>query len=143
MDKDKGKTVANSKQDGKKRKLKKVGDGKNKGGRPSVEFDEKKWNEFELLCQFQCTKIELCEWFGITDKTLDRLISGRYKGKSFSDVFAQKRVKGLISLRRRQFQLAENNVAMAIFLGKNYLQQSDKMEWSGETDVDIVVKVIE
>ena len=46
----------------------------------------------------------------------------------FADVFAQKRVKGLISLRRAQFALAEKSAPMAIFLGKNYLGQTDRQE---------------
>jgi len=45
---------------------------------------------------------------------------------SFAGVFAQKRGAGLLSLRRAQFQLAQKNAAMAIFLGKNLLGQTDK-----------------
>ena len=33
-----------------------------------------------------------------------------------------------MSLRRNQFKLSETNVTMAIFLGKQYLGQSDKIE---------------
>jgi hypothetical protein len=44
------------------------------------------------------------------------------------DVFKEKRENGLISLRRTQFQLAEKSPAMAIFLGKNLLGQTDKLE---------------
>jgi hypothetical protein len=47
------------------------------------------------------------------------------KDKKFADVYAVKRGTGLISLRRSQFQLAQKNAAMAIFLGKNYLGQKD------------------
>jgi hypothetical protein len=47
---------------------------------------------------------------------------------TFSKVFAEKKQNGLISLRRTQFQLAEKSPAMAIFLGKNLLGQTDKME---------------
>jgi len=96
-------------------------------GRPKIKFTEVKWKEFEQLCSFQCTKIEIQEWFGITDKTLDRLLKGKYK-KSFSDVFSQKRSKGKVSLRRKQWLLADTNAAVAIFLGKNYLGQADKQE---------------
>ena len=48
--------------------------------------------------------------------------------ESFSEVFAKKRIRGLISLRRLQFRLAERNAAMAIFLGNNYLGQKDRQE---------------
>ncbi|HUX61040.1 MAG TPA: hypothetical protein VMV32_06995 [Ignavibacteriaceae bacterium] len=100
---------------------------KNKGGRPKKVFTEAQWKEFENLCAFQCTQTEIINWFDVDDVTLTRLLKERYN-KSFSEVFALKRTKGHISLRRLQFQLAEKNVAMAIFLGKNYLDQRDKTE---------------
>lgn len=46
----------------------------------------------------------------------------------FSETFAIKRGKGKISLRRSQFQLAEKNASMAIWLGKQYLGQKDVVE---------------
>jgi hypothetical protein len=46
----------------------------------------------------------------------------------FSEIFRIKRENGIISLRRTQFQLAEKSPAMAIFLGKNLLGQTDKVE---------------
>ena len=42
---------------------------KNVGGRPSAEIDQE---SFEKLCAMQCTRNEICAWFGITDKTLSR-----------------------------------------------------------------------
>lgn len=45
---------------------------------------------------------------------------------NFADIFAQKRTPGQISLRRSQFRLAEKNASMGIWLGKQYLGQSDK-----------------
>lgn len=99
----------------------------NKGGRPRKLFTEEQWKEFENLCAIQCTKIEICAWFGIEDDTLEKLLKEHYD-KGFSEVFRLKRGKGLTSLRRRQFQLAETNPAMAIFLGKNYLNQSDRQD---------------
>lgn len=47
------------------------------------------------------------------------------KPMGFSEIFAIKRSDGKISLRRSQFALAKKNAAMAIFLGKQYLGQSD------------------
>ena len=44
---------------------------------------------------------------------------------SFADTFKKYSAKGKTSLRRMQFKLAEKSAAMAIFLGKNYLGQSD------------------
>ena len=94
-------------------------------GRPKKEIDK---IEFEKLCGLQCTKEEMCGWFGITDKTLESWCKRTYK-KGFSEIFSEKRGKGKISLRRTQFKLAEKSPAMAIFLGKNYLGQSDKIQY--------------
>ena len=93
-------------------------------GRPRKEIDQ---TEFEKLCGLQCTKEEICSWFSVTDKTLENWCKREYK-QGFSDVFSEKRGIGKISLRRAQFQLAQKSAAMAIFLGKNYLGQTDRHE---------------
>jgi hypothetical protein len=66
-------------------------------------------------------------FFEITDKTLDGWCKRTYN-MSFSDVFREKRGIGRISLRRSQFELAKKNAAMAIWLGKQYLNQSDQVK---------------
>lgn len=91
--------------------------------RPRKQIDQK---QFESLCGLQCTLVEICGFFDVTDKTLDSWCKRTY-GASFSDVFKQKRGTGKISLRRAQFRLAEKNANMAIWLGKQYLGQSDKV----------------
>lgn len=93
-------------------------------GRPKKEIDRE---QFEKLCGFQCTESEICAWFDVTDKTLASWCNKEY-GRHFSEVFAEKREVGKISLRRAQFQLAHKSAAMAIFLGKNYLGQRDTFE---------------
>lgn len=90
-------------------------------GRPRKEIDRE---QFEKLCGLQCTKEEICGWFGVTDKTLDAWCR-RALGQTFSEVYAEKRQVGKISLRRSQFRLAEKNATMAIWLGKQYLGQRD------------------
>lgn len=79
---------------------------------------------FEKLCKMQCTEMEICSWFECSDETLNSWCKRTYK-KTFEQVFAEKREGGKVSLRRTQWKLAETNTAMAIFLGKNYLGQSD------------------
>jgi hypothetical protein len=92
--------------------------------RPRKEIDQQ---QFEKLCGMHCTMEEILGWFGITDKTLTSWCKRTYK-MSFSEVYNKKKELGNISLRRLQFKLAEKSPAMAIFLGKNYLGQSDKVE---------------
>ena len=96
-----------------------------KMGRPRKEINK---TEFEKLCFLQCTRKEFCAWFDVNEDTLNRWCKENYDGRTFSAVFKEKRENGLISLRRTQFQLAEKSPAMAIFLGKNLLGQTDKVE---------------
>ena len=98
--------------------------------RPRKEIDQK---QFENLCGLQCTLEEICDWFGVTDKTLNSWCKRTYS-ESFSEVFRQKRSTGKISLRRSQWRLAEKNASMAIWLGKQYLGQKDIVEVGVEKD---------
>ena len=107
--------------------------------RPKKEIDKK---QFENLCGLQCTKEEICAWFDITDKTLDAWCKRTYR-QSFSVIFAQKRGKGKISLRRSQFRLADKNANMAIWLGKQYLDQKDKVEDTMSVSMDILQHIKE
>ena len=101
-------------------------------GRPKKQIDQR---TFEKLCGLQCTLNELCAFFECQDDTLNKWCKRTY-GKTFSDVFAEKREIGKISLRRIQFQHAEKNAAMAMFLGKQYLDQKDSFE-NKEIKLDI------
>lgn len=98
--------------------------------RPKKEIDKK---QFENLCGLQCTKEEICGFLEISDKTLDRWCAETYE-QSFSEVFKQKRGKGKIALRRSQFRLAEKNASMAIWLGKQYLDQHDDVSMNLSID---------
>lgn len=89
--------------------------------RPRKEINQK---QFENLCGLQCTKSEICAFFEITDKTLESWCRRTYK-KGFSEVFSEKRGLGKISLRRAQWRIAESNATMAIWLGKQFLDQTD------------------
>jgi len=103
--------------------------------RPRKEISKK---TFENLCALQCTQEEMCCAFDVTDKTLNSWCKQTYK-KSFSEVFAIKRGAGKISLRRAQFNLAKKNANMAIWLGKQYLDQKDKTHNNVVLDVENLV----
>lgn len=95
-----------------------------KRGRPLKEIDQK---SFENLCVLQCTLEEICGFLEVSDKTLEKWCKRTY-GMNFSEVFAQKRSKGKISLRRYQFQMAAKNPTMAIWLGKQWLGQAEQQK---------------
>lgn len=82
-------------------------------------------DEFEKLCEIQATLKEIAGWFRCCEDTIENWCKRVY-GRKFSDVWEEKRGVGLISLRRKQWQMADKSPAMAIFLGKNLLGQTDK-----------------
>ena len=105
--------------------------------RPRKEINQKR---FENLCGLQCTKDEICAFFDVTDKTLESWCRRTYKA-GFSEVFSQKRGLGKISLRRSQWRLAEKSATMAIWLGKQYLDQKDRIESTVDGEVTVVIDV--
>src|SRR5208283_5240291 len=95
------------------------------GGRPRLEID---WSTFDALCAVQCTLAEIAAHFGVSEDTIERAVK-REHSMSFADCFAQKRKGGFVSLRRKQWELAmAGNPTMLIFLGKQWLGQTDKQE---------------
>ena len=105
--------------------------------RPRKEINQK---QFENLCGLQCTKDEICAFFDVTDKTLESWCRRTYKA-GFSEGFSQKRGLGKISLRRSQWRLAEKSATMAIWLGKQYLDQKDRIESTVDGEVTVVIDV--
>ncbi len=95
-----------------------------KMGRPNIKIDKQ---QFEKLCSLQCTKEEIAGFFNCSEDTIEKFCKREYDA-TFTAVFHQKRQVGKISLRRSQWKMAEKNVTMAIWLGKQYLGQQDKQE---------------
>lgn len=95
-----------------------------KMGRPRVEIDQE---QFEKLCFIQCTLNEIASWFRCSEDTIERWCKREYK-ETFAETHKKYSAGGKISLRRYQMKMAEHNATMAIWLGKQYLGQSDKQE---------------
>lgn len=92
------------------------------------------WEEFDKLCYLQCTLREIASWFDCSEDTIERRCVEE-KSMKFADYYREKACKGKISLRRSQFQVASNgNVSMLIWLGKQYLGQSDKQNIVSKED---------
>lgn len=93
--------------------------------RPRIELN---WTEIDKLCALQCTQEEIAQFCECSVDTLERA-SQREHEMSFAEYFEEKRGKGKIALRRQQWQVAmKGNVSMLIWLGKQYLNQKDKIE---------------
>ena len=89
----------------------------------SIDFDN-----LEKLCQLQCTLEEVASFFECSVNTLKNRIRDEF-GLTWEEYYRLKQGKGKIALRRLQFQAAEKgNISMLIFLGKQYLGQSDKQD---------------
>ncbi len=100
------------------------------GGRPKKEID---YDTVEKLASIMCTQDEIAEFLEISTRTLQR-------DDEFCRLYKKGIDKGKMSLRRHQFELAKRNTAMAIFLGKNYLRQSDKQEHEISGGLQVEVK---
>jgi len=108
-----------------------------KRGPKGIKID---WIQFDKLCHIQCTAREIAAWFDTSVDTIERRVKAEH-GVKFAEYYAEKKKKGLISLRRLQYQAAEKGSnAMLIWLGKQYLGQKDKTETEISGEV-ITIKI--
>ena len=99
-------------------------------GRPKKVINQKL---FENLCGIQCTEVEICGVLECSADTLNRWCKRTYK-MTFADTYKSKSHVGKSSLRRAQWNLAQKNASMAIWLGKQYLGQRDIADLGLPTD---------
>lgn len=112
---------------------------KSKGGRPLTNIDKK---IFENLCAIQATLVEIANIFACSEDTIQRFCKREYK-MSFSEAFEKFSANGKVSLRRIQFKAAEaGNVTMQIWLGKQYLGQTDKQEMEVTEEKDYIFNIL-
>lgn len=91
------------------------------------------WPKVDAMCQIQCTGEEIASVLGISYDTLERACK-REKEKGCAEYIAEKKQGGKASLRRRQWQAAQDgNPTMLIWLGKQYLGQRDSFEDDGQS----------
>lgn len=107
--------------------------------RPKIEIDEE---QFKKLCAIQCTLGEIASWFKCSEDTIERWCQ-RELHMSYAESFKTFSADGKISLRRTQFRMAEHSVPMAIWLGKQYLGQTEKQEVAMSATEDDTTKAME
>lgn len=95
-------------------------------GRHNIYIDK---NIFENLCKQFNTLDDIANIFNCSQDTIERWCKRTYK-QNFADIYKKFSAYGRSSLRSAQFKTAikNENVTMQIFLGKQYLGQSDKVE---------------
>lgn len=105
---------------------------KSKGGRPKFIID---YEAVEKLASIMCTELEIASFLGCDVRTLQR-------DEEFCRIYKEGKEKGKMSLRRKQWKLADKSYAMAIFLGKQYLGQRDTVEYKAE-DNGVLDRLVE
>jgi DNA-binding XRE family transcriptional regulator len=94
-----------------------------KGGRPPFEFTPKVLKQIEDLASYMCTKDEVANIIGCSRQTL-------WRNKEASDSYDKGVNVAKLNIRKTQFDIATklNSSIMAMWLGKVYLGQTDKIQ---------------
>ena len=92
---------------------------KHPGGRPKKTLD---YLVAEKLASIMCTEEEIAAVLGVSVRTLQR-------DEEFCRVYKKGMDSGRASIRRSQFKLMnDGNATMAIWLGKQYLDQKEQVQ---------------
>lgn len=96
-------------------------------GRPKIEFNDKQFASIDYMATIHCTGEEIAGVMGVDYDTLNRIMKDKY-GVTIAEYLRNVNCKGNMSLRRAQWKSAEaGNVSMQIWLGKQWLGQSDNV----------------
>ena len=107
-----------------------------KSQKPKIQIP---WEQIKALASIHCTVTEISHCLNITIDTLKRAAKEQF-GTTIGTVVRAWAKAGNCSLRRKQWKLADRSAAMAIFLGKQYLDQKDNfgMEHQGDMVQEII-----
>lgn len=107
------------------------------GGRPIKLISELGMELIEKLAGLMCTDEEIAAMMSDQHERISvDTLTNENNGKTFAECKEKGQAQGKASLRRNQFKLSESSAAMAIFLGKNWLGQTDKQEVKTELSGD-------
>ncbi len=95
-----------------------------KSGRPRKVLNSTGLRVVEALAKVMCTEEEIAACLGVKTDTLH----ASHNEKLFLGALGKGRENGKMSLRRHQFELSKVNATMAIWLGKQYLGQTDNIK---------------
>ena len=97
-------------------------------------------DEFEELCRIQCTETEIASVFGVSHDLIYQWCCETY-GMTFKEVFQRYKDIGKVALRRLQFKQAEKSMPMSLWLGKQWLGQTDKVDFVDMPKIQIISDV--
>ena len=107
---------------------------KNKGGRPLHQLD---YETLDNLCEIMCTAEEIANILNIDRDTLSAALKRDGHG-GFSAYYKKMSSDGKRSLRRVQHEQAlKGNTTMMVWLGKQYLDQTDKQNIDLNANVNV------
>jgi hypothetical protein len=90
--------------------------------RPKLDIDPE---QVQKLAKFGVSNVAIAEFFGCSEATIRQ---------GFFDSLTKGRAERKITLHQRQYEAADNgNIAMLIWLGKQDLGQTEKVETKNET----------
>jgi len=94
-----------------------------KGGRPPFDFSPKVLKQIEDLASYMCTKDEVANIIGCNRTTL-------YRNEQALEAYDKGVNVAKRNIRKTQFDIATklNSTIMAVWLGKVYLGQTDKIQ---------------
>ena len=99
-------------------------------GRKAVKIDK---DQVQALARLGCTWDEIADVLGVARSTLGKNMKN---DKSVRDAYEKGIAEGDVSIRRAQYDSAmQGKTAMLIWLGKNRLGQTDRIETKNETEI--------
>lgn len=112
---------------------------KKKMGRPRFFMD---WDLFDRLAYMQCTLEEIAFGVGCSADTVEACCK-REREMTFSEYYKKRSAGGKVSLRRAMWKNAveNNNTGMQIWLSKQHLGMTEKVETVNETTVEQVFEI--
>lgn len=112
---------------------------KKKGGPPSkaAQLDDNAWSKIQRMGMINCTTDEIASIYMMSVDTLNHACMAKYD-KSFAEWIAQFKGQGKMSLRRKLYHKAVNqgDTSSLIWLSKNYLAMSDKVDSNIEMSLE-------
>jgi hypothetical protein len=98
-------------------------DNPKKLGRPTFDFTPKVLDQIKNMASYMCTKAEIGKIIGCSESTINR-------NELAQEAWEQGVALAKHSIRKTQFDIATklNSSIMAMWLGKVYLGQSDKVQ---------------
>ena len=108
---------------------------KKSAGRPRLEFD---FQQVEQLAAIQCTDGEIAAVLGCSRQTI---LNRKDEDSDFLAAIEKGRESGKASIRRMQWKAASaGNTGMLVWLGKQYLGQTDRRDLRHGTQEDLPVE---